>query len=277
MVAGYNNLKDSRSLQDTIPVTQWKRKGLYQTHHFNHFSFISAVCPSHYCHLPVQKWIKLKINVSVQRDNLKALPTLVLVLSLKEMKQNTIPHKSQQRGRKHAAYAFIPFKWSWCRFTLAAWQSSQNQRIHQWDLDDTVRDVDSVDAAILCLQSIFSSLHWYTQRTPKMYLHCTLHRMRSLHACITFSVMSMLPHRYIPTVLAYSAWLQDCSMSDPISTNHLCGHANLHLSHENHHLGNNKSVGPSLACQSMLPLHLMVRLSACTGYPPCMHISIPWA
>ncbi|PBK72025.1 hypothetical protein ARMSODRAFT_953719 [Armillaria solidipes] len=40
MVAGYTNLKDSGSLQDAMPFTQWKRKGLHQTYHFNHFSSI---------------------------------------------------------------------------------------------------------------------------------------------------------------------------------------------------------------------------------------------
>ncbi len=41
MVAGYTNLKDSESLQDTMPVTHWKRKSLHQTYRFNIFSSIS--------------------------------------------------------------------------------------------------------------------------------------------------------------------------------------------------------------------------------------------
>ncbi len=41
MVARYTNLKDSGSLQDAMPVTQWKRKRLHQTYHVNHFSSIS--------------------------------------------------------------------------------------------------------------------------------------------------------------------------------------------------------------------------------------------
>ncbi len=82
-------------------------------------------------------------------------------------------------------------------------------------LDGTMSDVDSAAAAVLCCS--FSSFHY----------------RNSLHACITFSATSTLPHRYIPTVLAYSARLQDCSTSHPTSANHLRGHANPYLSREN--------------------------------------------
>ncbi len=73
-------------------------------------------------------------------------------------------------------------------------------------------------------------------RTLPYLLVITLSHRKSLHACITFSATSTLPHRYLPTVLAYSApgRLQDCSTSHPTSANHLRGRANLHPSHETH-------------------------------------------
>ncbi len=87
-------------------------------------------------------------------------------------------------------------------------------------LDGTVSDVDSAGAAVPC--RIFSSLHY------RIASHC----MHVSHSVRT----STLLHRYLPTVLAYSApgRLQDCSTSHPTSANHLRGCANPHPSHETH-------------------------------------------
>ncbi len=63
----------------------------------------------------------------------------------------------------------------------------------------------------------------------------------------------------VATVLAYSAWLQDCSTSHLTSTNHLRGCANPHPSRENHPSGLiiEASDHPSPANQS---------------YPSCRHL-----
>ncbi len=61
------------------------------------------------------------------------------------------------------------------------WQGDKRHRINKStksidEIDGTLSDVDSADFAVLCLPSIFLSLH----RTPKMYLRCALRRTRRI-------------------------------------------------------------------------------------------------
>ncbi len=115
-VAGYTNLKAEAYRTQQC----WLLDGRVKDCIKHTISTISALYPIDYRRSPVQKQRRLKINIGMQSDNLEAMHTFVLVLSLEEIKRNTVPHKGQQRGRKHAAYALAPSKWSWYRFTLAA-------------------------------------------------------------------------------------------------------------------------------------------------------------
>ncbi len=115
-------------------------------------STIPALYLIHYRRSPVQNRRRLKINVSMQTDNLEAMHTFVLVLSLEEMKRNTVPHKSQQReGNMQHTHSYLPNgRGTGSRLQRHSVTESTNPSMR---LDGTISgmsDVGSGDAAVPC-------------------------------------------------------------------------------------------------------------------------------